>query len=367
MNQKLLDIKNLFVRFRTDEGDFYAVDDVSFHINKGEIVGLVGESGCGKSVTALSILRLIPSPLGIIEKGEIFFKGEDILALKAEAIQKIRGQAISMIFQEPLAALSPLQRIGQQMVEALQLHQDALPVLKNTTGSETGVYPIVKSGNVIRKWLGRSGSGLKLTRQQAWKIAETWLEKVRISDAAERMFSYPFQLSGGMQQRIMIAMALMLGPDLIIADEPTTALDVTIQAQIFQLIREIRQEQTSILLITHDMGVIWEMCDRVLVMYASNIVEEGTVADIFTRPAHPYTRGLLRSIPKLAGKTKELTTIPGSVPSPLDYPKGCRFQDRCEFCFARCAEEKPEFIKVGDNHKSACFVAEQMLNNGKST
>jgi len=362
MNNKLLDIKNLSVRFRTDEGDFYAVDDVSFHINKGEIVGLVGESGCGKSVTALSILRLIPFPLGIIEEGEIFFKGEDILALKPEAVQKIRGQAISMIFQEPLAALSPLQRIGQQMIEALQLHPEALPGMQDSTaGDAGGPHPMV-SGNVIRKLLGRSGARTKLPRQQAWKIAETWLEKVRISDAAERMFSYPFQLSGGMQQRIMIAMALMLGPDLIIADEPTTALDVTIQAQIFQLIREVRQEQTSILLITHDMGVIWDMCDRVLVMYASSIVEEGTVVDIFTHPAHPYTRGLLRSIPKLSGKTEELATIPGNVPSPLDYPKGCRFQDRCEHAFVRCKEEKPEFITVGDNHRSACFIAEQIMN-----
>jgi len=360
MTNKLLDINNLFVRFKTDEGDFYAVVDVSFHIDKGEIVGLVGESGCGKSVTALSILRLIPFPLGTIEKGEILFKGEDILALTPEAVQKIRGQAISMIFQEPLAALSPLQRIGQQMAEALQLHPESLPVLEETAGFEEKENRAIDSGNRIRKLLGRSGAGKKLSRQEAWKIAETWLEKVRISDAAERMFSYPFQLSGGMQQRIMIAMALMLGPDLIIADEPTTALDVTIQAQVFELIREVRQEQTSILLITHDMGVIWDMCDRVLVMYASNIVEEGMVADIFTRPAHPYTRGLLQSIPKLSGKTEALATIPGSVPSPLDYPKGCRFQDRCEHVFSRCKEEKPGFVTIGSNHRSACFIAEQI-------
>ncbi len=324
MSTQLLKINNLTVAFRTDEGAFNAVDDVSFHINRGEIVGLVGESGCGKSVTALSILRLIPSPPGIIKKGKIAFNDMDLLKLDATQIRKIRGKAISMIFQEPSTALSPLQRIGRQMVEALQLHE-------------------------------------KLSRKEAWNIAENWLEKVRIPDVGERMFAYPHQLSGGMQQRIMIAMALMLEPELIIADEPTTALDVTIQAQVFELIREMRQEQTSILLITHDMGVIWEMCDRVLVMYASRIAEEGTKTSIFSEPAHPYTRGLLKSIPKLKGTKEGLKAIPGQVPSPLQYPSGCHFRDRCPHEFERCAKETPQLTNLSDGHKAACFIANQLI------
>jgi len=324
MNTQLLKINNLTVAFRTDEGVFNAVDDVSFHVNRGEIVGLVGESGCGKTVTALSIPRLIPSPPGIIEKGKIAFNDMDLLKLDATEIRKIRGKAISMIFQEPSTALSPLQRIGQQMVEALQLHQ-------------------------------------KLTKKEAWNIAENWLEKVRIPDAGERMFAYPHQLSGGMQQRIMIAMALMLEPELIIADEPTTALDVTIQAQVFELIREMRQEQTSILLITHDLGVIWEMCDRVLVMYASRIAEEGTKTDIFSEPAHPYTRELLKSIPKLSGNKKRLKAISGQVPSPLHYPSGCHFRDRCPHEFERCAKEEPQLMSLNGGHKAACFIANKLI------
>ena len=324
MNTQLLKINNLTVAFRTDEGVFNAVDGVSFHINRGEIVGLVGESGCGKTVTALSIPRLIPSPPGIIEKGKIAFNDMDLLKLDATEIRKIRGKAISMIFQEPSTALSPLQRIGQQMVEALQLHQ-------------------------------------KLTKKEAWNIAENWLEKVRIPDAGERMFAYPHQLSGGMQQRIMIAMALMLEPELIIADEPTTALDVTIQAQVFELIREMRQEQTSILLITHDLGVIWEMCDRVLVMYASRIAEEGTKTDIFSEPAHPYTRELLKSIPKLSGNKKRLKAISGQVPSPLHYPSGCHFRDRCPHEFERCAKEEPQLMSLNGGHKAACFIANKLI------
>jgi len=324
MNTQLLKINNLTVSFRTDEGVFNAVDDVSFHVNRGEIVGLVGESGCGKTVTALSIPRLIPSPPGIIEKGKIAFNDMDLLKLDATEIRKIRGKAISMIFQEPSTALSPLQRIGQQMVEALQLHQ-------------------------------------KLTKKEAWNIAENWLEKVRIPDAGERMFAYPHQLSGGMQQRIMIAMALMLEPELIIADEPTTALDVTIQAQVFELIRKMRQKQTSILLITHDLGVIWEMCDRVLVMYASRIAEEGTKTDIFSEPAHPYTRELLKSIPKLSGNKKRLKAISGQVPSPLHYPSGCHFRDRCPHEFERCAKEEPQLMSLTGGHKAACFIANKLI------
>jgi len=327
MEKTLLTLKNLTVSFKTDEGTVRAVEDVSFDIHSGEIVGLVGESGCGKSVTALSILRLIPSPPGKIESGKILFKGTDLLTLKTESIRKIRGNAVSMIFQEPLSALSPLQRIGQQMSEILLIHRD-------------------------------------ISKKAAWQFSQEWLEKVKIPDAAERMYAYPYQLSGGMQQRIMIAMALMLNPDLIIADEPTTALDVTIQAQIFHLIREMKRERTAILLITHDMGVVWEMCDRILVMYASSVVEEARVREIFSAPAHPYTMGLLKSIPRLSdGKGGLLDTIPGMVPSPGNYPSGCRFRDRCAYAFDRCENEMPELKAVSDGHRAACFIAGKIHNS----
>ncbi len=329
----MLEINNITVTFDTDEGIIKAVDDVSFHVDRNEIVGLVGESGCGKSVTALSILRLIPLPYGRIETGEILFYGKNLLDLNPKEMRKIRGRAISMIFQEPGSALSPLHTIGRQMVETILLHK-----------------------NIIRK--------------EAWNIAETWLEKVEISDPRERMLAYPYQLSGGMQQRVMIAMALMLEPDLVIADEPTTALDVTIQAQVFELVREMRQFNTSMLLITHDMGVIWEMCDRVLVMYASRVVEEGNRDDIFSKPTHPYTIALLEAIPKLSVTPPilpsmgdkggcRLKAIPGQVPSALNYPSGCHFFDRCPDAFDRCRNEKPKLIDLGNGHKAACFLAKK--------
>ena len=306
---------------------FTAVDDVSFDIQRGEVVGLVGESGCGKSVSALSLLRLIPSPPGSIENGKVLFKGNDLLKADIETVRKVRGREISMIFQEPLSALSPLQRIGQQMVETVQIHQD-------------------------------------MPKSKAWAFSLEWLGKVNLPDAAEKMHAYPYQLSGGMQQRIMIAMALMMNPALIIADEPTTALDVTLQAQVFQLIREMKAERTSILLITHDMGVVWEMCDRVLVMYASKIVEEGMMGDIFSAPSHPYTYSLLKSIPTLSdGKGKRLAVIPGSVPSPENYPSGCRFHVRCPFAFDKCKKEMPELIPVSDGHRAACFIAGKFMEN----
>ncbi len=325
MTQNLLRVSNLTVSFETDQAKFVAVDDVSFEIRQGEIVGLVGESGCGKSVSALSLLRLVPMPPGIIEGGKVDFKDTDLLQASIQAVRKVRGREISMIFQEPLSALSPLQRIGQQMVETIQLHKD-------------------------------------IPKSDAWQISLDWLGKVKIPDAAEKMHAYPFQLSGGMQQRIMIAMALMMNPDLIIADEPTTALDVTIQAQVFDLIREMKAESTAILLITHDMGVVWEMCDRVLVMYASRIVEQGTASDIFTVPAHPYTYSLLKSIPSLSdGKGDKLAVIPGSVPSPENYPSGCRFRDRCSYAFERCEREMPELVPVSKGHQAACFVAGKFI------
>jgi len=322
MQRNLLEIKDLNVTFTTDEGTFNAVENVSFHVGRGEIVGLVGESGCGKSVTALSILRLIPSPPGRIERGNIFFKGKDLLKMSFGDMRRFRGRAISMIFQEPVAALSPLHRIGQQMKEVL----------------------------ILRK---------KISKEKAKQISTEWLEKVKIPDAKEKMAAYPHQLSGGMQQRVMIAMALMLDPDLIIADEPTTALDVTVQAQVFELILEMKQKHTSILLITHDMGVIWEMCDRVLVMYAARIAEEANRNDIFSNPAHPYTQGLLKSIPKLLTDGKRLKTINGHVPSPTNYPSGCHFRDRCPFAFDRCREEEPPLFDIAKEHMAACFLVQQ--------
>lgn len=325
MESSLLDVRNLTVTFATDEGTITAVEDVSFAVKPGEIVGLVGESGCGKSVTSLSIVRLIPTPPGAIDHGQVIFKERNLLELSPEDMRRIRGNEISMIFQEPMAALSPLQRVGQQLVEALQLHDT------------------------------------DLSKKSAWEMALQWLEKVRIKEPQERMYAYPYQLSGGQQQRVMIAMAMMQDPDLIIADEPTTALDVTIQARVFKLIREMRQEKTAILLITHDMGVIWEMCDRVMVMYASKIVEKGTKAELFTRTAHPYTRGLLASIPRLTGTPDKLSAIPGQVPSPLNYPSGCHFRDRCPHAFDRCMLEEPGLMKLSDTHHAACFIADKLV------
>ena len=323
---RLLTADNLSVQFTLDEGVFTAVDDISFYIDRGEIVGLVGESGCGKSVTALSALRLLPAPIAEITNGDIRFQDQDLLTLSPREMRDIRGRDITMIFQEPGAALSPLYRVGDQMIEALKLHQ-------------------------------------KIDRKSAWSIAENWLERVGIPDAAERMTAYPYQLSGGMQQRIMIAMALMPDPVLIIADEPTTALDVTVQAQVFDLIQEMRKQNTAILLITHDMGVVWEMCDRVMVMYAAKIVEEGTKQEIFSNPAHPYTQGLLKSIPNFSGKQNRLHAIAGQVPSPFQYPTGCRFHDRCPHALAICKNEQPGFVSVGAGskpapvgHQAACFL-----------
>jgi len=316
---RLLIVRDLTVSFSTDEGTVKAADTISFDINKGENIGLVGESGCGKSVTALSIPRLIPSPPGRIEAEELWFDGHNILSMTSQQLQNIRGSAISMIFQEPLSALSPLHRIGRQMVETLLLHR-------------------------------------KMRTKEAWRFAEKWLGKVGIPDAAERMYAYPFQLSGGMQQRIMIAMALMLAPKLIIADEPTTALDVTTQAQVFDLIKAMKQEETSMLLITHDMGVVWEMCERILVMYASRIVESGSREDIFSNPKHPYTIGLLNAIPKLTGTREKLNDIAGQVPSPLEYPQGCNFEKRCPFAMKRCITEDPPLYDCGKGHRAACFL-----------
>ncbi len=316
----LMDIKNLSVTFDTDEGAVRAVENVSFQINEGEVLGIVGESGCGKTVTALSLLRLIPSPPGRIVGGQAIFKGRDLLALPIADLRKVRGAEISMIFQEPMTALSPLHRIGRQLMETLQLHQE-------------------------------------VPAREARRISVEWLGKVGIPDPAERMEAYPFQLSGGMRQRVMIAMAMMLEPDLLIADEPTTALDVTVQAQIFDLLLKMKSRKTAILLITHDMGVVWNVCDRVQVMYAARLVEQASRDALFGNPRHPYTQGLLKAMPRLYQKAGRLPAIPGQVPSPLAFPSGCRFRERCPLAFDRCAQEEPRLVPCGTGHVAACFLA----------
>jgi len=325
----VLEVKELTVQFATEAGLLTAVEDVSFEVRAGEVVGIVGESGCGKSVTALSILRLIPRPPGRFARGRIVFKGQDLLSLPLGALRQIRGKQIGMIFQEPMTALSPLKRVGRQMVEILRVHEPGL------------------------------------SKAQAWATATRWLASVGIPEPAERMHSYPFQLSGGMRQRVMIAMALMLHPALLIADEPTTALDVTIQAQVFELIREMKADDTSLLLITHDMGVIWELCDRVLVMYASHIVEAGDTDALFDDPRHPYTRGLLRAVPRLDAEREQLEAIDGQVPSPLDYPPGCHFSARCPIAIARCHTEAPSLERLADGRQVACFRATEPLADGE--
>jgi oligopeptide/dipeptide ABC transporter ATP-binding protein len=297
----LLSIKDLSVEFHTEEGIIRAVDGVSFSINKGETLGLVGESGSGKSVTALSIMRLIAKPVGKITQGQIIFQGDNLLTMRDDQLRKLRGNRISMIFQEPMTSLNPVFTVGDQIMEAIRLHQG-------------------------------------LNKKDALDKSIEMLKLVGIPSPEERVFNYPHQLSGGMRQRVMIAMALACKPDLLIADEPTTALDVTIQAQIMELMKQLQDElKMGIILITHDLGVVAETCDRVLVMYAGQIVEEASVLDIFSSPRHPYTLGLLNSVPGYEGGEDlrgpdgkpRLKTIPGMVPNLLELKDGCRFYDRC--------------------------------------
>lgn len=317
----LLEVKNLRTFFATEEGTVAAVDDVSFGIKPGEILGLVGESGCGKSVTSLSILRLVAPP-GRIAGGEIFFEGRDLLKLPAKEMQSIRGNKISMIFQEPMTSLNPVMTIGDQVAETLVLHR-------------------------------------KLSRKEATASAVDLLASVRISDPQQRIREYPHQLSGGMRQRVMIAIAIACKPALLIADEPTTALDVTIQAQILDLLLRLRQEfGLSILLITHALGVVAEVADRVVVMYAGKIVEEAPVKEIFAHPCHPYTVGLLDSIPRIGTegeKQKRLKTIDGTVPDLAHLPPGCSFYDRCKDRMETCAGSFPKTTTVGPDHFVACY------------
>jgi len=317
----LLEIRELTVDFTSDEGPLRAVDGVTFDIHPGEIFGLVGESGCGKTVTALSILRLIPSPAGRFVSGRIVFQGRNLLELPIPEMRAIRGRSISMIFQEPMTALSPLHRVGWQLVEAIRLHQS-------------------------------------VPRRQAWQRSAEWLRRVGLPDPERAMLAYPFQLSGGMRQRVMIAMAMLLDPALIIADEPTTAVDVTIQAQIFELMRAVRRPEAALLLITHDLGVVWEMCSRMAVMYAGEIVEIGAVPQVFSRPLHPYTEALLQAIPSLDAPQPRLRPVAGSPPSPRCFPPGCRFHDRCRYAFERCRREHPPLSAVQER-QARCFLAEE--------
>jgi len=316
----LLSVRNLKTQFYSAGRTIYALDEVSFDIEEGTIFGLVGETGCGKSVTALSILRLIPYPPGKIVGGEIRFRGKDLINLPEDEVRSIRGKEISMIFQEPMTSLNPVFRIGDQMIEVIMLHQ-------------------------------------RLGKRQALEKAVEMLERVHMPEARKVMKQFPHQLSGGMRQRAMIAMELSCRPFLLIADEPTTALDVTIQAQILRLIREMEREfRTSILLITHDLGVIAEMCDRVAVMYAGSIVEEASVENIFEDPKHPYTKGLWGAIPRIEEEKENLAVIPGIVPDLSQPPEGCKFHPRCPFRFDPCDRIVPPLLQASSGHLVACFL-----------
>ena len=318
MPEPLIQIRNLSVAFDTDDGSLTAVDDLSLDLRRGEALGLVGESGCGKSVTALALMRLIPAPPGRIASGTIAFDGVDLLALPPAEMRARRGRRMAMIFQEPMNALSPLHRAGDQLAEAVRFHEP-------------------------------------IPRRAARARAREWLARVGIPDPDRALDAYPHQLSGGMRQRVMIAMALMLHPDLVIADEPTTALDVTIQAQILDLLRAMRARDTAVLFITHDLGVVWEMCDRVAVMYAARLVEEGPRRAVFESPRHPYTRGLLRSVLSLTRGDATLNAIDGQVPSALRFPPGCRFAPRCPFAQPRCVAAIPPLEETGEAHRAACI------------
>ncbi len=316
----ILEIKDLSVQFHTDSGVIHAVNGIDLTLEKGEVLGVVGESGCGKSVTALSVLRLLPEPPARIVKGEIFFEGRDLLKATEDEMRAVRGNRISMIFQEPMTSLNPVFTIGNQIGEAIMLHQ-----------------------------------GLSKAEAEARTVA--LLKRVQIPSAEQRMRNYPHQLSGGMRQRVMIAMALSCNPSILIADEPTTALDVTIQAQILELMNEIRREsEMSILLITHDLGVVAEMADRTLVMYAGEAVECARTTDLFARPSHPYTIGLLESIPRLGEESggRPLKTIPGSVTERLVRASGCHFAERCCHVTGECRQRTPRFVELAPGHFVRC-------------
>lgn len=320
-NDKILEIKDLFVKFPMDGGAINAVNGVNLSLGKGETLGVVGESGCGKSVTMSTILRLVKTPPARIE-GEIYYKGQNILDMPMRDFTRIRGKEISMIFQEPMTSLDPVIKIGPQIAESLMLHE-------------------------------------KLLKNAAMAKALELLKQVEIPNAEKRINDYPHQLSGGMRQRVMIAMALACKPQILLADEPTTALDVTIQAQIMDLIKKLRGEYgMSIMIVTHDLGVISDVADRVVVFYSGQIVEEAHMADLFKHPKHPYTKGLLACIPTLQTKAQRLQVIEGNIADPANRPSGCPFHPRCRYATERCRKENPKLYPCGDGHMAACHLME---------
>ncbi len=325
-NNVLLAIKDLHIRYVTDNGTASAVNGVSFNIEKGQTLGLVGETGAGKTTTALGILRLIPDPPGEISNGSVEYNGENLLNVSEADMRKIRGSKISMIFQDPMTSLNPVITVGEQIQEVILLHEDIPP-------------------------------------SEAMKKAGEMMEKVGIS--ATRLGDYPHQFSGGMKQRIVIAMAIACEPELILADEPTTALDVTIQAQVLDLISKLKSElNTSMLLITHDLGVVAEVCDHVAIMYAGEIIEYGTVEQIFTDPKHPYTKGLFASIPNLDSDVERLIPIEGLMPDPMNLPSGCKFHPRCKSYMDKCSQKDPEITVLKDNHNVRCYLHSERGVNG---
>ncbi|MFC4619787.1 ABC transporter ATP-binding protein [Camelliibacillus cellulosilyticus] len=327
----LLEVKNLKTAFVTRKKATQVVRGASFGVNKGEIVGIVGESGCGKSVTSLSIMRLLHDTSGQVQDGEILFKDRNLLDFSEREMRKVRGKEIAMIFQEPMTSLNPVLKIGKQLVQGIMLH-------------------------------------LNYSKEKAREHAINMLKSVGIPRAESIMDDYPHQLSGGMRQRVMIAMAMSCEPELLIADEPTTALDVTIQAQILELMKKLQAEHnTAILLITHDLGVVAEVCDRVVVMYAGKVVEEATVDELFASPRHPYTQGLIGSVPKLGQRQNRLYSIPGHVPSPDEMPKGCKFAPRCAKALPQCFEQEPELIAEPNGRKHRCWLYQEEKEGGQGT
>ncbi len=364
--ETLLKIRNLKTYFFTYAGVVKALDGINLDVYKGETMGLVGETGCGKSVTSLSILRLIQPPGKIVE-GEIWFKGKDLLKLSDEEMRKVRGKEIAMVFQDPATYINPVLTIGDQIAEVIMLHQDLRKDVLEMKIEELTKKLKEKPNEKLKEKIEELKKALnnppnptkREIKKAAYKKAVEALRLVKMPSPEKVVMQYPHELSGGMRQRAMIAMALSCKPDLLIADEATTALDVTIQAQILNLLNEIKKElETSILIITHDLGIVAELCDRVAVMYAGLIIEEADTQSLFKNPLHPYTRGLLNAIPKLHSTSSRLKTIPGFVPNLINPPSGCRFHPRCEYVMDICRKQEPKLIEVKKNHFAACFLTE---------